>query len=1433
MPESQGARVDGILTDNSDSTTASVRLINAATFAFAPEALEETSVSGEPVSIVYRQFDTLVTTDYSTLYISLDLDSDIGARVFLNGEHIINANMAIFGGFANTPTAGAPADFLPLSRVYQIGPDFIELGSNTAGTLTHTVAVELFSEVDAGTTQSFNLKVEAFERIDLTGPNWLALSSDKFPDGVRTIIGETADVRALSDNYVIMRYRPVDDADGWSDWTTPALAEGWIKRVLAGINPFNQRVTDLFSNTIDTDASILQAAGPRWEGDIALNLQTINDFGLIEIYETVLNRGRMLSIDAGINFGPANDALLLVVGYLNDLYLLVGNEAKADALNPTIGIGTADNTYGDIATSMFSFEGQVSTLLAEELALWRGRDDFFQPGVEVSPVFNRLVWNYTRGIDSGEVIYALNYNIQEDPTGELDGVIDAADAAELFPQGHGDAYGHFLTALKGYYGLFTNENFTWVPRIEAVNVLGVPVSVDYQDERKFATAALAAAEAGQQVMELSWRRDYQDIGENGWSHFEETRSNNTTRTLPSTRYWGVDHWVSRTQQSAYLNWVVGNAMVPEADPDPSHEGIQVIDRSTVLELKELTFLGEELRQAFDNAEGGLNPLGLHQDSVAFDINPHGDGTIGSGFALGQSSHFGQVLGRAKRALNNAVIAFDDAKDVTRLMRSDQDSLNEFKTKVDQQEFAFTNELIEIYGTPYPDDIGPGRTYSTGYTGPDLFHYRYVDDVELDFNGKVVKEDAITFRLDTQTHPSDWDPVDRHTFFFAATALEIRDPDDDLEDTSYDRNVDYIEFSLDPHGFLEKPETWLSRRASPGELQVAVMRIINARNRAYEEMERHDGLKYRFDRLLEVMLAKFETLETVQMTNEEILELNRIVKGIRIGGDVAEAAAKAGLDKLEQLKEVALSTIPDNTILGIASGGDLLTAAKAAIEGTYATASTVAELARYAAFGLVQVSAGLLERQATDLHFDEIVPAEIKQTQRELVYAVDLALKELNRHNFSVNRALVEMENALMEFRALESKGLRLQQEREIFRQRAAVVVQGSRTRDAAFRLFRNEKLERYKTLFDLAARFAFLATQAYDYETGLLHTDEGRDFIERVIRSRALGVVVDGEPQFAGSNQGDPGLSSILAEMEADWEVLKGRLGFNNPDVYGTTFSLRSENFRILPGADGDDEWRNILEGARVANILDDADVRRFCLQIDEGDGLPVPGIILTFGTTIANRLNYFGNALAAGDSNFSPTSFATKVFSVGVVLKGYLGMADPALNSGVVGQAPVDPPDLTFLDDDALAATPYIYFFPVGVDSMRTPPLGDESVIRTWQIQDVTIPMPFNIGDSAFSTRLPYQSSESLTEPIFDIRKHQAFRPVSNPLVFAGDNGRLLPSTFTNSRLIGRSVWNSQWKVVIPGRVLLNDPDEGLERFIRTVKDIQIHLETYSYAGN
>ena len=264
------------------------------------------------------------------------------------------------------------------------------------------------------------------------------------------------------------------------------------------------------------------------------------------------------------------------------------------------------------------------------------------------------------------------------------------------------------------------------------------------------------------------------------------------------------------------------------------------------------------------------------------------------------------------------------------------------------------------------------------------------------------------------------------------------------------------------------------------------------------------------------------------------------------------------------------------------------------------------------------------------------------------------------------------------------------------------------------------------------------------------------------------------------------------------------------------------------------------LNRARKANILDDPDVRRYCLQLNSANGLPVPGIVLEFSTTIADGLNLFGRPLAAGDHAYSPSSFATKIFAAGVALEGYQGMDDPSANSGVVvggGASSPPDPDLAFLDSNAMSATPYIYLVPVGLDSMRSPPLGDVSTVRTWSIDDVAIPLPFNIGGSDFSNAPFYQSDDSLSETPFAIRKHQAFRPVSSARVFSPSiyttMGGLQRSQFTNNRLVGRSVWNSKWKIVIPGQTLLNNPDEGLERFIRTVRDVKLHFVTYSYSGN
>ena len=64
-------------------------------------------------------------------------------------------------------------------------------------------------------------------------------------------------------------------------------------------------MTDLYNNAVNTDVSLLTQAGTRWEGDISLTLDAVNDYGLIEIYETVLNGVRKSAlIQATITHRP-------------------------------------------------------------------------------------------------------------------------------------------------------------------------------------------------------------------------------------------------------------------------------------------------------------------------------------------------------------------------------------------------------------------------------------------------------------------------------------------------------------------------------------------------------------------------------------------------------------------------------------------------------------------------------------------------------------------------------------------------------------------------------------------------------------------------------------------------------------------------------------------------------------------------------------------------------------------------------------------------------------------------------------------------------------------------------------------------------------------------------------------------------------------------
>ncbi|MGZ8941065.1 MAG: hypothetical protein ACXW32_17805, partial [Limisphaerales bacterium] len=387
-------------------------------------------------------------------------------------------------------------------------------------------------------------------------------------EGALDITIEGPGLFTLSDNYFVCRYQPRTAGaspcgTAFSDWTAPQLAEGWIKRVVGRINPFTQRAEGgglqgaeerfgAFNKEVNTIVSMISQAGQRFEGSIPFNADAVDSFGLIEIYETVLRRGINLSISGNppIDYGPANDALLLAAGRLSDLYMLLGNEAYADGSDPTIAFGTDSGVYGAEASTIHCFQNQTATLLEEELALLRGRDDSLQPGVRTSPFYNRLVWNFTGG--DGEVAYAANYDIR-DQNGAVDGVLNEADAKTLYPQGHGDAWGHYLAAIKGYYHLLHNPQFSWVPRTEAVLVGGVPVQVDYMDERKFARAAAARAQTGVETVSLTYRQRFVEDPAGQWQGYGDSNTN---------RAWGVSDWGSRAGQGAFFDWAVATALLP-------------------------------------------------------------------------------------------------------------------------------------------------------------------------------------------------------------------------------------------------------------------------------------------------------------------------------------------------------------------------------------------------------------------------------------------------------------------------------------------------------------------------------------------------------------------------------------------------------------------------------------------------------------------------------------------------------------------------------------------------------------------------------------------------------------------------------------------------------------------------------------------------------
>ena len=1270
------------------------------------------------------------------------------------------------------------------------------------------------------------LPVGGWQRVP--GPSGSSLPAT--PGLVETTVSG-ASPRTLSDNWYLVRYQGLPVCGNETRWSifggqpgsTAAdpqaqLALGWVKRVISALNPFDARVAAFHTAPTNTFASMIAQLGERYEGPIALSdsPDNLNEIGLIEAYQTVLRRARELSIDAQpwVSDESTNAALLNISSRLADFYMLLGNEAFADALDPTIGITTSseEHGFGSLAPTLFNFQNQEASLLEEELVLLRGRDGSRAP-VTAPPVYNRLFWNFTQG--QGEVAYALSYNVSDQ---NADGFINEFDARKLFPQGHGDAWGHYLTAIESYSQLLRHPNYTWNPRPEAVPVAGAPVQIDYLDERKFARAAAARARVGAEIVDLTYRHEYVEDPAGQWQGYKDT---------DEERAWGLSGWGRRAGMGAYLDWVTGNAVLPEEDADPEHVGIQKIDRRTVIDLDEIVTHYLDIQNQVDEADRGLNPLGLAKGVVPFDLDPS---QVNAG-----KTHFEQIHDRAVVALDNAVRVWDYANELQRMLRFDQDEIDDLTRNSLERELDFKGRLIEIFGSPYEDDIGAGGTYPLGYDGPDLYHYFYVDLPAL--HGTPFAMDPLTGQPEGCNEPTDgacqqygriktvtakYRPIRGLGSFFScgenvAEPFECSHPFGrgsqnvpcgsisgcglgDTPDIEMEVENVYWQLPNTSDFALTKPPQWTGVRPATGKIQEALNEITNAQIALRKTLEEYELLRLELANAVGTIQGVFNIrAEQIRIMNEERIDLNLLTFGSQYYQNLAivyrRVAAFQGKN-FDSIKEC----LPKVTGFSNDLTAQIRCAVEAGADQLEFALETVADASEIAGNIIESTQQEVSLQAAIEVAFAD---ARLEQLQ-DAGDILDMVSREPVLRTELFARAQM-VEQAKQGYRSALSEGLRILSQLQTFRKRTAVEVQDVRHRDMAFRIFRNDALQKYRAAFDTAARYTYLAAAAYDYDTNLLGTDAraGQGFLTDIVRQRSLGQVIDGEPV-----PGSPGLADALGRMRLNFDVLKGQMGFNNPQIETNRFSLRDEAFRfqddtVIELLD-DAEWRAKLLEFHHDDLWEVPEFRRYARPFALETQGPQPGLVIPFESQVNFGMNFFGEPLAGGDSAYDPTQFSTRIRSVGVWLDGY--------------------------DTTELSNTPRVYLLPVGADILRPPTSGDLD-IRTWSVVDQRLPVPFPIGYGDLEdpewTPLTDMLNGSFGEP----RRYGSFRayPLSEPF----DETQLVP----DSRLVGRSVWNTRWLLIIPGGTLLNDPAAGLEALIGTetdpgIDDIRIFFETYAYQG-
>jgi hypothetical protein len=571
-------------------------------------------------------------------------------------------------------------------------------------------------------------------------------------------------------------------------------------------------------------------------------------------------------------------------------------------------------------------------------------------------------------------------------------------------------------------------------------------------------------------------------------------------------------------------------------------------------------------------------------------------------------------------------------------------------------------------------------------------------------------------------------------------------DNDLDPTTSDAveansAPDLVNYLLDAQAIQEAG--WLARPA-PGEIQLAMSELRLAGLRIESAQNELDNLRAETDDLTRFI----EFREGTQA--EEI--------------DIINQATQETIALAERVKQMQSASL---------SAGSLKKAVKSAVKsargGSYTAMYASALLS--AAQQSAQVNANF-EMQVEQARISGWKEAELTQiSQKVEIERERLRLQSLVRQSpqLMVNLKIAE-EHALQatgRLHAAVQRGQRLLDERERIRRLQRDQLESYRWEDLAFRVFRNNAIQKYDAFFDVAARFVMLAGRSFAYE----YNDRSTyDELEQVARERRLG-------NSAGTSGGLEGLLNTLDSLATTYQ-------FNSPFIPLTelTFRLRSGLLGLSNSLDDNLAFRAWLE-SHIVQRLEDLPVMQDYAQLSSSTHFG-PAIVIPLATENTGN-NFFGNPpeVPFGGDRF-PISRNAKILRYAIRFDGVDAFALGGSN------------DVS------------VFLMPIGDSVIRentNQPVVEDEPARSWSVVDQWLPLPPlvsgmdpNVQDRDYNPWVETAGSGSnYLNAVKRFLESTAQIEAGQALAYQVDRA-------------GRSAWNTEWLLVIPGAQWTgsSDPD-------------------------